>query len=167
LFSIHCLQVMYLLKKSESIKEIQQVKTSWEIQERRVVTDTVRGTNVKGRKEQFRRVIHISTAPTTPLKRMAALAGPNGERALRGAPPLLPHGVLSTQPRAPWAPTWAQCSSHAELPAGIGSSDPPQRAVLVPSQETQLLGTGQLHVLTLLLWGCPHHRHSRNWCLGG
>lgn len=78
---------MYLLKKSESIKETQQVKTSWEIQERRVVTDTVRGTNVKGRKEQFRRVIHISTAPTTPLKRMAALAGPNGERALRGAPP--------------------------------------------------------------------------------
>lgn len=38
LFSIHCLQVMYLLKKTESISK-PRVKTSWEIQEQRVVTD--------------------------------------------------------------------------------------------------------------------------------
>lgn len=61
----------------KSIKETQQVKTSWEIQERRVVTDTVKGkTNVKGenqkKKGKFRRVIHISTTFTNPLKRMAA-----------------------------------------------------------------------------------------------
>lgn len=68
LFSIHCLQVMYLLKKTESISKTtsqDQLRDSraaccdWQQWKEKQM--------LKGEKEKFR-VIHISTF-TTPLKR--------------------------------------------------------------------------------------------------